>query len=73
MWDVLSADFDTKISPKECAENVLKNIQAGSIIIFHDSIKAYTNLKFALPQTLDYLQKNGYEMKAIELAPELKK
>lgn len=65
MWDVLSADFDTEISPAECAENVLKNIQPGSIVIFHDSLKASKNLQYALPQTLDYLQKNGYKMEAI--------
>lgn len=70
MWDILSADFDTTISPQVCAENVLKNIKPGSIIIFHDSIKASKNLKYALPQTLEYLQKNGYEMKAIKFALE---
>ena len=70
MWDILSADFDTTISPQKCAENVLKNIQSGSIIIFHDSMKASKNLKYALPQTLDYLKKNGFEMKAIKFAPE---
>ncbi|CAM3984042.1 polysaccharide deacetylase family protein [Flavobacterium antarcticum] len=70
MWDILSADFDTTISPEKCAENVLKNIQSGSIVIFHDSLKASKNLKFALPKTLDYLQKNGFEMKAIKFAPE---
>lgn len=72
MWDILSADFDTNITPEKCAENVLKNIQPGSIIIFHDSIKASRNLKHVLPQTLAYLQENGYKMKAIELAPEPK-
>ena len=70
MWDILSADFDTTISPEKCAENVLKNIQPGSIIIFHDSLKASKNLKYALPQTLAYLKKNGFEMKAIKFALE---
>lgn len=70
MWDVLSADFDTKITPEQCLENVIKNIRPGSIIIFHDSIKASKNLMYALPQTLEYLKKNGYEMKAIRIAPE---
>lgn len=70
MWDILSADFDTQISPEQCTKNVLKNIRPGSIIIFHDSIKASTNLKFALPKTLNYLKKNGYEMQAIKFAPE---
>jgi peptidoglycan/xylan/chitin deacetylase (PgdA/CDA1 family) len=73
MWDVLSADFDTKITPDQCAQNVLKNIQPGSILIFHDSIKASKNLKYALPQTLEYLQRNGYKMSAIGFAPEPKR
>jgi peptidoglycan/xylan/chitin deacetylase (PgdA/CDA1 family) len=66
MWDILSADFDNTISPEECAKNVLQNIKPGSIIIFHDSVKAFKNLKYALPKTLDYLQKNGYQMKTIK-------
>ena len=70
MWDVLSADFDTTISPEQCAQNVLKNIKPGSILIFHDSLKASKNLKYALPQTLEYLQKNGYEMRPIGFVPE---
>ena len=60
MWDVLSADFDTSISKEKCLENVLTNVEAGSIIIFHDSEKAFTNLEFALPPTLEYLQKKGF-------------
>jgi peptidoglycan/xylan/chitin deacetylase (PgdA/CDA1 family) len=70
MWDILSADFDTTILPEKCAENVLKNIQPGSIIIFHDSLKASKNLKYALPLTLEYLQNNDFYVKAIKFAPE---
>ena len=70
MWDILSADFDTTISPEKCAENVLKNIQPGTIIIFHDSVKASKNLKYALPLTLKYLQENDFEMKSIRFALE---
>lgn len=65
MWDILSADFDTSISPEECLENVLKNIRSGSIIIFHDSIKASKNLEYALPKTLAFLKENGYKCEAI--------
>jgi len=70
MWDILSADFDTTISPKKCAGNVLKNSSSGSIIIFHDSMKAAENLKYALPKTLRYLKENGYKMEALKFAPE---
>lgn len=65
MWDVLSLDFDTSISKEKCLENVLNNIQPGSIIVFHDSIKAYPNLEYCLPKTLVYLKENGYKMNGI--------
>ena len=48
MWDVLSADFDTTLTPEKCLQNVLSNIQPGSVIIFHDSAKAFKNLEYAL-------------------------
>ncbi len=59
MWDVLSADFDTSVSPQKCLENVLRNIRPGSIVIFHDSEKAAPNLVYALPATLEFMKKNG--------------
>lgn len=65
MWDVLSADFDTAISPQQCLDNVLKNVRSGSIVIFHDSTKAFPNLEYALPRVLEFLQKEGYRCEAI--------
>lgn len=65
MWDVLSADFDQTISPEKCLENVLKNTQNGSIVVFHDSVKAYKNLKYVLPRALDYLTKNNYSFEKL--------
>lgn len=61
MWDVLSADFDQQISPEQCLENVLRNVASGSIIVFHDSVKAYKNLKYVLPKTLSFLAQNKYK------------
>ena len=60
MWDIVSADFDQTITPETCLENVLKNIEPGSIIVFHDSVKAFRNLEYALPKTLKFLSENGY-------------
>lgn len=54
MWDVLSYDFDNNISQEKCANNVIKNIQPGSIIVFHDSEKAEKNMLYALEATLKY-------------------
>lgn len=60
MWDVLSEDFNQNISPEECLHNVLKNVKAGSIIVFHDSVKAFPNLEYALPKTLAFLKEKGF-------------
>lgn len=65
MWDVLSGDFDTKISGQTCLSNVLKNTQAGSIVVFHDSAKAWDRLKVALPATLEYFSQKGFQFKAL--------
>ena len=60
MWDVLSVDFDVTIAPEQCLENVLKNVRSGSIIVFHDSVKAFVNLEFVLPRTLEFLKQKGF-------------
>lgn len=65
MWDILSADFDQKITKEKCLKNVLTNIDNGSIIVFHDSIKASKNLKYVLPKVLDKLHKEQYHFKAL--------
>ena len=66
MWDVLSADFDARISPEKCLENVLKNVKSGSIIVFHDSIKAFPNLKYTLPKALKYWAAKGFVFEKID-------
>lgn len=60
LWDVLSADYDQSISPEECLTNVLKNVTKGSIIVFHDSKKAFVNLEYTLPKTLEFLNQKGF-------------
>jgi peptidoglycan/xylan/chitin deacetylase (PgdA/CDA1 family) len=61
MWDVLSGDFDLNLSPEKCCQNVIKNTQNGSIIVFHDSLKAFKRLQYALPKVLKYLTEKGYQ------------
>lgn len=65
LWDVLSADFDTKISKEKCLENVLKNTQNGSVIVFHDSVKAAKNLKYVLPKVLAHFSKKEFAFHSI--------
>ena len=66
MWDVLSYDFDKTIPPEKCLETVLKNIESGSIIVFHDSIKAEQNLRYVLPKTLAFLKEKGFVCSKID-------
>lgn len=60
MWDILSVDFGSDVNPEQCLQNVLQNVTSGSIIVFHDSKKAFRNLEYALPKTLEFLKKKGF-------------
>lgn len=61
MWDVLSGDFDLKLPPEKCLNNVLKYTQNGSIIVFHDNIKAIPRVTYALPRAIEHWLAEGYE------------
>jgi len=65
MWDVLSHDYDQRLSPETCVANVLENVRPGSIIVFHDSQKAWKNLKESLPTVLRQLTTLGYVFKTL--------
>ncbi len=65
MWDIISYDFDHQTAPEQCLGYVKKHVRPGSIIVFHDSKKAWPNLREALPKTLEYLKKEGYRLEAI--------
>ena len=60
MWDVLSGDFDTSITKEKCLQNVLKNTRKGSIIVFHDSVKAAERMQYALPIVLKIFTEKGF-------------
>ncbi len=55
MWDVLSYDFDATVSEEKCLQNVLQNIKPGSLVVFHDSLKAEKNLRYVLPKVLEFV------------------
>jgi peptidoglycan-N-acetylglucosamine deacetylase len=65
MWDILSGDFDMQISPQQCLENVIQHLQPGSIVVFHDSEKAWERMSFALPAILSYCQTKNWALKAL--------
>lgn len=60
MWSVLSGDYNRRRSPQQCFLNVKRNIRPGSIIVFHDSIKAERNMKYALQKTLELFKEQGF-------------
>jgi peptidoglycan/xylan/chitin deacetylase (PgdA/CDA1 family) len=65
MWDVLSGDFDTNISPDQVLKNVIQNAVSGSIVVFHDSIKSLERLEYALPKVLEHFSALGYTFDAL--------
>jgi peptidoglycan-N-acetylglucosamine deacetylase len=67
MWDVLSLDYDKSISPEKCLRNTLSAIRPGSIVVFHDSLKAEKNMTFVLPRLVSALKEKGFEFKSLGL------
>lgn len=60
MWNVLSGDFDINLTPEKCYQNVIKHTENGSIIVFHDSLKAFDRLSYTLPKVLAYFTEKGF-------------
>lgn len=65
MWDVLSGDFDQRLSKESCLEHTIKHMNNGSIVVFHDSDKSFKNLDFVLPKVLEHFTKKGYAFKSL--------
>lgn len=65
MWDILSADFDIHISPGQCLDNVLTRLQPGSIVVFHDSAKAWDRMHYALPRVLEFCKQKNWALEAL--------
>lgn len=67
MWTVLSGDFDAKKSAAQCWDMVRENVDKGSIVVYHDSEKAWDRLNVVLPQTLEWFSARGYIFEAINM------
>lgn len=67
MWSIISRDYNRKISGERCLQGVLPHIEAGAIILFHDSEKSFANMSYALPKVLERIAELGLKCKAIEL------
>ena len=65
MWDFITYDFDRQVTSTEILKEVKIRSRNGSVVIFHDSLKARKNVLEALPEALRYWKKEGYEVKAL--------
>jgi peptidoglycan/xylan/chitin deacetylase (PgdA/CDA1 family) len=65
MWDVLTGDFDTQLAPEKCLKIALRYPTKGSIVIFHDSLKASPNLRYVLPRFLKHYTEAGYRFESL--------
>jgi peptidoglycan/xylan/chitin deacetylase (PgdA/CDA1 family) len=65
MWDVLAFDFYKNLSPEKCFKNTKDAVRDGSIIVFHDSLKAERNMKYAFPRLVEDLLQQGYTFKKL--------
>ncbi len=65
MWDVLSRDYNAALSPERCLKQTIAACRPGSIIVFHDSLKAQRNMEYTVPRLIDHFGGMGYRFNAI--------
>jgi peptidoglycan/xylan/chitin deacetylase (PgdA/CDA1 family) len=65
MWDVLAGDWSVNLSAENCLKACLRHSKDGSIIVFHDSLKAQEKLRYVLPKMLDHFTKRGFQFKSL--------
>jgi peptidoglycan/xylan/chitin deacetylase (PgdA/CDA1 family) len=65
MYDVVTRDYSNKLNPEQVFKNVTRYVRNGSIVVFHDSLKAAPNMLVALPKALRWLKRKGYEFKTL--------
>lgn len=66
MWDLVTCDYSYRMKGEDVFENIKRYTRNGSIITFHDSLRAEANLKYALPRSIEWLLEQGYSFKVFE-------
>lgn len=67
MYDLVTRDYSRKLTQEQVLDNVKRFARNGSIIVFHDSLKAEKNLRYALPRAIEWLKQQGYEFNALPM------
>lgn len=65
MWTFISGDYNKNNNPTSIIKSAKQNIRNGSILIFHDSKKAFPVLSNILEPILDYCSQNNFEFKTL--------
>lgn len=65
MWEVMSHDYERRISGELSLRAILKYTREGSIVVFHDSVKAIKKLQYILPRFLEHFSEKGYKFEGI--------
>ncbi|QMU31358.1 polysaccharide deacetylase family protein [Adhaeribacter radiodurans] len=65
MWEILTYDFDNTLPAEVGLQRILKQTTAGSVVVFHDSVKAFPNLQYLLPRFLRYFAGIGYSFNTL--------
>ena len=66
MWDLVTRDYNAKLTGEQVLRKVKRYARNGSIITFHDSLRSVENLRYALPRAIEWLQSEGYEFKVFD-------
>lgn len=67
MYDLVTRDYSRKLNGEQVLRNVKRYARDGSLIVFHDSLKALDNLRYALPRAIEWLQQEGYRFESIPM------
>ena len=67
MYDLVTRDYSHNLNGEDVLKNVKRYTRNGSIIVFHDSLRAERNLKYALPRAIEWLKNEGYEFQVIPM------
>lgn len=67
MYDVVTRDYSKRVTKEQVLENVKRYTRNGSIIVFHDSLKAHEKMRYALPRAIEWLKEQGYEFRQLPM------
>jgi peptidoglycan-N-acetylglucosamine deacetylase len=59
MWSIITGDFSKTLNKENCLRKSVQMTEAGSVIVFHDSLKSEENIRYILPRYLEQVQEKG--------------